>query len=299
MTIMINKYKTIIAKTILIWGMVFLVLIVSGCPPQLGPVPEPLTRQEGLESYNANVNAVVSFKAAIAEWEVEFPDEKEKKKHFEELVWGGSIIYRPPVSWDVSARFRLEARAPFETAFVLGSNEDEFWMYSELAEHGGWGKYQHLGKSCSNNVLIPPQLILEFIGLRPIPDQPPFPVYKIYPETHVFEYIDVDDEGYSSKREIVIDRRSNLPVEINAYSSEGQRIMHSELQDYKPLADAMLPTSIFLSWPNRDTFIRLKIRSYKVDEKDRSKLFVRPTKISGIKDYQQIDESCEKVNNQP
>jgi hypothetical protein len=292
---MINKDKTILWKISLLCLFLF---TASGCPRPLGPVPEPLTRQEGLEFYNANVNAVAPFKAAIAEWEVEFPDENEKKKNFEELVWGGSIIYRPPSSWDVSAQFHLEAKAPFETAFVLGSNEQEFWMYSELAEHGGWGKYEHLGKSCSENVLIPPQLILEFIGLRPIPDNPPFPVYKIYPETYVYEYIDIDDEGYSSKREIVIDRRSNLPIEINAYSSEGQRIMHSELKNYQPLADAMLPTRIFLSWPHRDTFIRLKIRSFKVDEKDRSKLFIRPAR-PGIEDYQQIDESCEKVNNQP
>ena len=268
-------------------------LFTFGClrAPSLSHIPDPLSRQEAVELYNANVSAVASFKASILQWQAQFPDERGKIKTYKE--WGGSILYRPPAGGDIPAPFYLRAQAPGKEALVIGSNEKEFWMYSKWGHYARWGKYEHLGKPCVRQMLIPPQLILEFIGLRPISSEPPYPVYKVYSQTNVIEYIAVDEQGYSCRREIIIDRRSNLPAEINAYNGDGQKIMHSELKNYQNLAHARLPADIFLSWPAQKSFIHLKINSYKVDEKDRSKLFIRPLRIPDVDDYQQIDQSCE------
>ena len=70
-------------------------------------------------------------------------------------------------------------------------------------------------------------------------------------------------------------------------------IIHSELKKYKPLAEAMLPTEIFISFPKENSFLRLKLTSYKLDAKNRDALFIRPKKIPGIEDYIQIDKDCE------
>jgi hypothetical protein len=266
-------------------------LFVLGCPPPPGPVPEPLTRHDALELYNANVQAIQPFRAGIAEWEMEFVDPDGKKQHFQELF--GKIFYRPPVQAQIPAKFYLEASAPLQKGWVVGSNEDEYWMYSQWAQFGRWGKYQHYGKDCAASVPVHPQVFLEFTGLLPLPYEPPYPLYKVRAETYIIEYIVLKNEGYSSKREIIVDRRTDLPREINAYNADGLMILHSELKKYQPLAEAMLPTQIHISFPKENSFLRLKLTGYKPDDKSRDKLFIRPKTIPGIEDYRQIDKDCE------
>ena len=266
-------------------------LFVLGCPPPLGPVPEPLTRHDALEHYNANVQAIQPFRAGIAEWEMEFMDPDGEKQHFKELF--GKIFYRPSAQAKNPAKFYLEASAPLQKGWVVGSNEKEYWMYSQWADFGRWGKYKHYGKDCAALVPVHPQVLLEFAGLLPLPNEPPYPLYKVRAENYIIEYIVLKHEGYSSKREIIVDRRTNLPREINAYNADGLMIIHSELKKHKPLAEAMLPTEIFISFPKENSFLRLKLTSYKLDAKNRDALFIRPKKIPGIEDYLQIDKDCE------
>ena len=267
-------------------------LFVVGCPPPLSPVPAPLTRQEALAHYNTQVESIPPFRAGISEWELQFYDRDGHKHHFHELF--GKIFYRPPVRAERPAKFYLEASAPLQKGWVVGSNETEYWMYSPWGGGMGyWGKYAHYGKDCAALVPMHPQVLLEFAGLLPVPVKPPYPLYKVRRETYILEYIVLQDEGYCSKREIIVDRRSNLPREINAYDADGLLRMHSALSGYKPLAQAVLPTEIFLSFPQEDSFLRLKISSYKLDAKKREPLFRRPARVSGITDYQQIDKDCE------
>jgi len=256
-------------------------------------MPEPLPRHDALERYNANVSAIPSFRSGIFEWETEWIEPDGKKQHFKEL--GGKIIYRPPVDKDANPRLYVEADALTFTqdAWIVGSNETEYWMYSEMGKFGRWGKYKHYGKDCASMLPIHPLVLLEFAGLLPLPDEPPYPLYKVRAETYIIEYIVLKNEGYSSKREIIIDRRTNLPREINAYNADGLIAMHSELKKFKPLAEAMLPTEIFISFPKENSFLRLKLKSYMIDAKNRDALFIRPKKIPDNEDYQQIDKDCE------
>ncbi len=263
------------------------------CEPKRLPIPEPITRQDAIERYNANVNAIQPFKAGIAEWETEFIDPDGKKRHYNES--GNKIIYHPPSDEGARPRLYVEADGPAFTqdAWVVGSNETEYWMYSVLGEFGRWGKHEHYGKDCAAMMPIHPQVLLEFVGLLPLPNEPPYPLYKVRAETYIIEYIVLKHEGYSSKREIIIDRRTNQPREINAYNTDGLMILHSELKTFKPLAEAMLPTEIFISFPKEKSFLRLKLKRYMIDAKNRDALFIRPKIIPDIEDYQQIDKDCE------
>jgi len=261
-----------------------------GCQPKSPqPIPAPLTCTQAINYYNTNISAVQPFRANITDWQVQFKDQHGQLRKFNEH--GGKMYYQPPAKPGSSAMFYLRANAPFKTGLVAGSNESEFWWYSKWAELGQWGKYEHLGKPCAQNISFSPQLILEFIGLLPIPEKSPYPVYKIRPETNVIEYIAVDDDSFSIKREIIIDRRNNLPIEINTYGTDGRRIIHSKLTNYKPLADAMLPADIFLSSPAYESHLHLKLRNFKLDQKHRPKWFPRPE--PAIEHYQQIDIQCE------
>ena len=78
----LEKYRWILLCAI--------VPLLSGCPrpKKIGPA---LTRLEMVNYYNANIAAVVPFKAGIFSWKAGWVDENGKHKSHGDL--GGSIIY--------------------------------------------------------------------------------------------------------------------------------------------------------------------------------------------------------------
>lgn len=303
-----------------VWPALLLMIVSVGCPPPVkpGPMPEPVSLEQTLADVNANVAAVGAFKADIWEWWADFPDpEKDEMKHHHEL--GGKWFYHPDPERQPASMY-LQCNGPLKAGLVVGSNAREYWFYSEWGESGGWGKYEHVGKPCSKTVQFDPRVLLEFIGLAPLPWEPK-PVYKIGPETSTIEYTILREPNQDRtdlipttqevevvmRREIIIDRRTQLPIEVNAYNAAGLRLMHSELKDYTAVGNnhrgqetrdtARLPKDILLRWDQQDAQLRLKLSSIKPDEKDRGKLFTRPESVPGLENYEQIDKSCDEVQN--
>ncbi|KPK76325.1 MAG: hypothetical protein AMJ79_06890 [Phycisphaerae bacterium SM23_30] len=161
-----------------------LALLCLGCCSSsrpLEPVPDPVTKNQALDYYNHNVRAVPDFSAKIQEWEIQFYEEQ-KKHHFKE--GGGKLFYRPPQPSEKYAWFNLTALGgPLsQEALVVASNQQEFWMKSEPAEWSYWDTHENAGQTAPENIIIiNPQLLLELIGLRPLPLEqltPPYPIYK-------------------------------------------------------------------------------------------------------------------------
>jgi hypothetical protein len=264
-----------------------------GCKT-IKPVCEPLTRMEAMTRYNANIEALPPFKANVFEWEVKFVDDKGKKQKHPHM--GGRVYFVPAETPEQPSSFFLMTKAVMGDALVVGSNEKEFWMYIKPDKRGWWGKYEHQGKDCSKQMMIDPQVFLEFIGLRHLPIRPIYPAYKVADDHYTIEYIDYQKDGYQIKREIIIDRCDNLPREINTYNQNGQRTMHSRLSNYKKLGEAWVPGEIQIATAIQDFRFRLKLWGFKAIKKDDRKLsriLQRPRRISGIDDYQQVDKDCE------
>ena len=150
-------------------------------------------------------------------------------------------------------------------------------------------------------------------------------MYKVGPETSTIEYLFYSDQGGAEllgpspseeivlRREIIIDRRTQLPIEVNAYNGAGLRIMHSELKNYTAVGEdknrgqsarggrvtARLPKDILLRWDQQDAQLRLKLSGIKPDIKlDKKKLdilFTRPETVSDLKSYEQIDKACDEA----
>jgi len=268
----------------------FLALIMTflGCcnhKKVLAPVPNPKTRQQALEDFNRNALAVQDFSARIDEWEIQFYEEENKKHHFNEK--GGKIFYRTVREGEQYPQFYLNASGgPLgQEALVVSSNQEEFWMYSRPGKWSYRDTHENaVSLEAPNMFIMNPQFILEFIGLQPIPLDilpEPYPIYKVAPEKNYIEYALPGENGL---REIVIDRRSNLPEQINLYDRLGLRVLESRLGNYQTLGEAILPGDIYLSSPNDNTFFRLQLINYQIKDNISDRLFEVPVDFESVSD---------------
>ena len=270
-------------------------LLSVGCRSKtILPIPDPLPLGEVIDKYNNNVNAIEPFTAYISRWKVKSIDENGKELTHSNIA--GKMFYCPPTDQDSMAKLYLMCSTILEPeAFVVASNQDEYWTYSMIAKAGQWGKYIHQSKPCSENMPINPQILLNFIAFRPIsvPDDPLHTTYKINPGKNIIEYIALPGKSFYL-REIKIDRRDNLPKEINAYEHTGLRVIHCRLDNYKKIKkaekNAQLPSYIYLEFPTMESYLELKLGTFNAKKPD-ERLFIRPTK--GIENFQQIDKECE------
>lgn len=280
------------ARTVLV--LLALTLCI-GCESQrqLGPVPPPITRQEALARYNAHVLSIAPFRAKVKYWKVKFRDKDGKTHNYDGN--GLKVYYHPSRISDGHGQFYLQLDNLFlKRAMVIGSNEQQFWVYSKAEESGGWGKYIHRGKACAENLSVDPEMLLQLIGLRPIPTNVnQYPLYEVGAEENFIRYVKLSDDGLEVAWKITFDRRSDLPLRIAVYDKQGKIVQQSRLGDYHQLGDAMLPGDIVISSPNDDSYFHLKLHAFKPDNRDRTKYFTLPEDLPGIKDYRQIDLQCE------
>jgi len=268
-----------------------LLLTGSGCgPPAKLPVPPAIAMGQALKYFNANVAAIPPFSAKIKHWKGRFLDEKGKAVKADGA--GTKLYFYPPSGSSELARIYLRASTLIEKeTLVLASNDKECWMYSKVADYGQWGKYAHQGKLCSRAMPFNPQTVLEFVGWRPLPNEGPYPVYRVNPEQYVLEYIGYENDRFYLNREIIIDRRSNLPLALKTYDKSGRVVMQSTLKNYQKLDDAFLPAYIKIDFPQEQSYLELKLKSFRVNHREKPQLFIRPD--IDLKDFQQIDQDCE------
>lgn len=280
------------------WLGIMFFLAMAGCEPQrqVRPLPEPLSAAAILAQYQANIASIPPFRAFVKKWEVNLLDSQGKKHNYKDSF--GKVFYHPPLEAGGAALVHLQADTALGSVFVIASNQKEYWIYSKNPKQNmaQWGKYEHLGKPCAENMPMNPQILLEYIGLRPLspdPNQVLEPVYD--PQTNSFSIIAAHGEGTYLKRKMVFDRYTYLVCEITEFDPEGNILMQSTLGDYQLLEPSRIPGDILLRYPADDTYIHLKLHRFRADPADRTKLFERPVRIAGMDadEYLQIDKPCE------
>ncbi|MBI9018901.1 MAG: hypothetical protein JEZ07_16745 [Phycisphaerae bacterium] len=263
------------------------------------PAPVDLSLDEIIKNYNDNFYKIPKLKATISQWTLDFVEPianeqgelENKYHHYNEL--GGVLFFKPGIDEDDRGSFYLQTRAPANPeALVIASNENEFWMYTLTGKFGFWGKYKDLGKLNTEDMFFDPQLLLDFIGWRPLNSKAVRPAYKIFPEKNILECIEFDGRGLRIAREIIFDRYTNLPTEINGYSWDGQLVIHSQLDNYIEFGDdkALVPTKILISFPVKESSMLIRLDKYRPSTRDKTSLFSRPESIEGVDDYRQITD---------
>ena len=278
-----NHRAVIVAAVILLAGLL-------GCPPPLAPVPPPISLTQAIQRYNANAAALPAFKARIADWKIQVsdPENDEIYRHSDLL---GSTYYRPELGSN-NASFYLLLSTLIEThTFVIGANPQTTWLYSKLLKQGWW-KNNTAASANDADTMLDVNLLLFSLGWRPLLLDLPYN-YKVLPEQNIIEYRIGPTYGRSLLREVILDRRRDLPVEINHYNAQGRRILHTTLDAYKSCGDALIPTDIYIEFsPDGADFLRLHLTQPRIDTdahgKRRNILFTRPEHIPGLDSYHEI-----------
>lgn len=264
------------------------------CDKKLPPVLEPVGRTEALDLYNRNIQAIASFKARLASWEVAYPEDDKIVRHQGNA---GTVFYRPPVNGGYP-RFYLQADKELlaSEALVLGCNEEEYWMYSRPAKRGWWGRYRHLDKDCSTGGALNPHTLMDLIGLRPVdPPAAHWSVYKVGERDYTLSLTEMTDDGLLLRREIVVSRGDHLPREVTLYDADGQALIRCELSDYLTLGQAKLPGRIYLYHDRNDSYLKLRLKDLKEDERARDCLFTKECRADGLEEFVQIDRDCDEL----
>ena len=272
--------------------LIALALLAIGCPPPPAkPMPQPIALAVALSRYNANVAAIPKFSARLADWEIEQRDPNTDDTQ----GWhdsSGRLYFEPAPNPTDPPCFYLQADASLRPkAFVIAANATEFWLYSEALKIGVWGTHANAIEEETDALLGNPDALLDTIGLRPLPTNPlapPYPVYRVVSEHNIIEYIVRTPNGFRLRREIVLDRRTDLPVEINDYNDVGLRVRHTALGNYEKLGAASLPGTIKIVSCADRSFLSLKLTKFRQDAKDHIKLFSRPKNKLGPTHYQRI-----------
>ena len=246
--------------------------------------------------YNANVSAIPAFKAHVSQWEIRLIDPETNKKHHH-TDFSGLVYHRAAAQDGTRPDFYLCLRAALESeALVLASNNEEFWFYSKMAKQGWWGTYTTHAEQLGERTPMNPNVMLACIGFQPLPTdrrREPYPLYKIEPEHNIIEYVITGETGLQLRREIIIDRRSDLPAAINDYNEHGLPVRQTILGDYTPLGEAMLPGTVKITQASDGSFLRLKLHRFKIDKtphsEKRDRLYQRPEHVPGLKNYENID----------
>ncbi len=274
------------------------VLLLVGCGPakKLQTMPEPLSLEELVYQYNENFYKIPPLRATVGQWTLEFLEEyidadgqlQRKYHRYNEL--GGRLFFQPGIGTANRGSFYLLTRAPANPeALVIASNEQQYWMYTRSGGFGYWGNYEDF-QAGRDEVFFDPQLLLDFIGWRPLNFYPVPPAYKVLPEHNILFYVEYENNRGRIAKELIFDRRSNRLIEVRGYDYDGQLIMHSQLENYIEMeqANAWLPTKITISFPQQESSMTLRLEKFMVDQADRSRVFQRPESIEGVEQFLQI-----------
>lgn len=281
-----------------------IITLISGCrPTQRAPRPVPYTGPtesmgQVIEQINAN-NLPLRSLWAQHDFEAAIVDDKGK---MHTVLGDGVLMHRKP--HDLS----LRGNRPGMTIFELGSTSERFWLklVPEM-DTMWWGQYRNLGKPCTQEIPIRPDLILEVLGIGDIDtdfSNQPAPTMRFNNDQDAYMFIwNVKlPDRWIAQKEIWYDRQTKRPRLVLLFDEDGRVVLRGYLSEFQPVEVADLPsdrrpvvaTRYDLFFPGNKSKIDLRLRDvrsmYRGAPNDRSFRFPAEPGVSRVI---QIDENCE------
>ena len=269
------------------------ILIFAGCAPRM---QKPMRVCPGAESVAESLSLLrpqlqqsVSFKANGQCLLLYYDgDKKPKKENFQVKLW-----LNPP------AQIRLQGDVAFNPkGIVLGSNENEFWLSMKPKEIGNsyfWGSWA--GRSCFEQLLISPELLLEAFGIVKINDEKNWSLSN----EGAFDILTKRDERNKIIKKIYVYSCDYTVVKIEYFDKNAEIIAVTELDKYREMSrDFLVPSVIKITTRVNDDSeesFRISLKSIKptsFTEKKRNIFFARP-EPKGFEHIYKISENCDVI----
>jgi hypothetical protein len=306
----IGKAKWVIALFRFSFFLLPFSFLVIGCRPK-GPPPgqpkayfgptEPLA--DVVDAINQNNRKLPTLWAEVDRMRATFVDDRGKWQ--DETLDGGNLLYQAPRSVRV-----LGDKIVLGNVVEIGSNDETYWFaVKEGPKTAWWGRYQNLGKPCSDPIPIRPDLVLEVLGISTIETdltRLPAPVMRFNSDADAYMLVwnaKLPDRWIAVK-EVWYDRQTKRPKLVNLFDADGRVVLRAYLAQHKPVELANLPkeqwpvvaTDYDLFFPETGSKLRLWLGQVKLSNRGapsaRTFNFSPEPKRLGVSKVIQLDARC-------
>lgn len=216
---------------------------------------------------NARINSPVQAKRIHARGHV--TDERGKRTSFD--LSGGLLFLKPRYLY-------FDLRQLGQTVMRFGSNDVEYWLWIKPEiDTLWWGTHAALGGSASRRIPLPPDMLIESLGLDGLPgsEDAADVVYRVDGEVNQLLWTQRDPNGaIVLTKETWLDRRApHLIRRVLSRDTDGRVVFDAALDDYRLIkgVDALAAHRIVLRWRDPDGRMDLRIGEWIVRDN------VRPT----------------------
>jgi hypothetical protein len=227
-------------------------------------------------------------------------DEK-KKEHY--VDGDGVLLYRKiPEKPD---ELLIQGKSIIGKIFEIGSSsgpDAQYWV-AVIPEIGTewWGYYKHLGKPCVRPIPIPPDLVVEVLGVSDIGEnflQPPVPTMRFNNDQCVYMFtfnVRLPDRWITQK-EVWYDHKTKLPTKVLLFDENGRILLRANLSKHEPLEGAegrKIATHYSLFFPETKDRFEFSLKSPKLSRKGIPRAgTIQRREIPDLKEIIQIDKDC-------
>jgi hypothetical protein len=236
---------------------------VGGCQPRPELFPlEPIPMRDALMIVNQNAARIDGTLRASGSVDGRFllPDGRTAGYNLD-----GILFYLPPTY------VRFDFKSFGDRKFLLGSNEEHFWYYDKEGDTYHCGRHGS-GDELASQIGIPPDQIIDALGLGPIPAKTPLGdrsrcVQRIVADyQQILSLIQDVDGNTILQKEYWLDRRQpRLIRRVVFRNGDGIVEMESRLDDYQALSPdgPMLPRLMIAEWPQTGERMRFRVGKWR------------------------------------
>jgi hypothetical protein len=204
---------------------------------------------------NARISSPVQAKRIHARGHV--TDERGKRTNFD--LSGGLLFIKPRYLY-------FDLRQLGQTVIRFGSNDTQYWLWIKPEiDTLWWGTYAALDGTASRRIPIPPDMLIESLGLDELPgsDAAADVVYRVDGDANQLLWTRRDSNGaIMLTKEIWLDRRPpHLIRRVLSRDADGRVVFDAALDDYRLIQgmDALAAHRIVLRWRDPDGRMDLRI----------------------------------------
>ncbi len=149
------------------------------------------------------------------------------------------VLYRRPGELRIVGKKDIAG-----TIFDIGSNAERYWLIVRGDVNTmWWGAHANADRVDPSEIPIPPQLMLEVLGVGAIDTnfrQPPAPVMRFNDDADVYMIVWSAPlaDRWAAQKEVWYDRATKLPVKVLLFDADGRVVLRADLSKHVALRDA-------------------------------------------------------------